>query len=152
MELNDAISSWYREHLNATIGPEAGPKWSGSLALAKMGLEALIDVQLSGTVTNIYTASSSVKQRYNEFQKTILDLETEAKEAWHKNGLPDLSEIDPEAEERYRNLDFIKKERSKFNEVVSGWYQNSVGVLYHYDGVIWDEVPKETINDLEYLG
>jgi hypothetical protein len=33
-----------------------------------------------------------------------------------------------------------------------GWYQNHDGQLFHYDGVIWDEVPSERIEKLEYLG
>ena len=33
-----------------------------------------------------------------------------------------------------------------------GWYQDSKGSLYHYDGVIWDEVPNPNIKQLEYLG
>lgn len=37
-------------------------------------------------------------------------------------------------------------------EVATGWYQNSVGVLYHYDGVVWDNVPDGKISDLEFLG
>jgi hypothetical protein len=33
-----------------------------------------------------------------------------------------------------------------------GWYQDSKGSLYHYDGVIWDVVPDGNISRLEYLG
>jgi len=33
-----------------------------------------------------------------------------------------------------------------------GWYQNSKGDLYKYDGLIWDVVPAENISTLEYLG
>lgn len=33
-----------------------------------------------------------------------------------------------------------------------GWYQNSDGGLFHYDGVVWDVVPDEKISRLEYLG
>lgn len=34
----------------------------------------------------------------------------------------------------------------------TGWYQNSQGELFHYDGVIWDNVPSEMVETLEYLG
>ena len=34
----------------------------------------------------------------------------------------------------------------------AGWYQNSDGKLFHYDGVVWDEVPNEKQEDLEFLG
>jgi hypothetical protein len=33
-----------------------------------------------------------------------------------------------------------------------GWYQDKKGSLYHYDGVIWDEVPQDSNERLEYLG
>lgn len=33
-----------------------------------------------------------------------------------------------------------------------GWYQSVSGGLYHYDGIVWDEVPSEQIEKLEYLG
>jgi hypothetical protein len=34
----------------------------------------------------------------------------------------------------------------------AGWHQNAKGKLFHFDGVVWDEVPEEQINKLEYLG
>jgi hypothetical protein len=34
----------------------------------------------------------------------------------------------------------------------AGWYQNIKGQLFHFDGVIWDEVPEEKLEKLEYLG
>jgi len=37
-------------------------------------------------------------------------------------------------------------------EVVVGWYQNSKGDLFHYDGTIWDNVPGDKLQDLEFLG
>lgn len=33
-----------------------------------------------------------------------------------------------------------------------GWYQDSKGELFHYDGVVWDVVPDGRIDQLEYLG
>jgi hypothetical protein len=56
--------------------------------------------------------------------------------------------------EKYQNLEFLRDDKGRWNQVVAktGWYQNSDGDLYHYDGVIWDEVPKERIEKLEYLG
>lgn len=38
------------------------------------------------------------------------------------------------------------------SEILTGWYQDSVGELYHYDGIVWDNVPSEKISDLEFLG
>ena len=37
-------------------------------------------------------------------------------------------------------------------EMGEGWYQDSKGSLYHYDGVVWDEVPNTNMKQLEYLG
>lgn len=37
-------------------------------------------------------------------------------------------------------------------EIEEGWYQNSRGDLFHYDGVVWDDVPVERVQDLEFLG
>ena len=34
----------------------------------------------------------------------------------------------------------------------SGWYQDSKGSLFCYDGIVWDEVPDGDIKQLEYLG
>jgi hypothetical protein len=42
--------------------------------------------------------------------------------------------------------------RMKEIEVVVGWYQNSKGDLFHYDGTIWDSVPSDKLQDLEFLG
>lgn len=36
-------------------------------------------------------------------------------------------------------------------ETEIGWYQGADGELYHYDGVIWDEVPGREVK-LEFLG
>lgn len=33
-----------------------------------------------------------------------------------------------------------------------GWYQDSDGGLYHFDGLVWDVVPEEVTKRLEYLG
>lgn len=37
-------------------------------------------------------------------------------------------------------------------DLFSGWYQNGNGQLFYYDGVVWDVVPSERIEKLEYLG
>ncbi len=53
------------------------------------------------------------------------------------------------------DLDFIMRSRTKREDtqlIAAGWYQSIKGSLYHYDGVIWDEVPEWDIKQLEYLG
>jgi hypothetical protein len=37
-------------------------------------------------------------------------------------------------------------------DLLAGWYQNLATELFYYDGVIWDKIPNERINELEYLG
>jgi hypothetical protein len=69
--------------------------------------------------------------------------------------------------ERDYNDTLMKIERDQFGRFVEnnyqsklfprtgikeGWYQDSKGSLYHYDGLIWDEVPSPNIKQLEYLG
>jgi hypothetical protein len=63
----------------------------------------------------------------------------------------------PIFEETMRNLDKLSIRRDtvgRWTEDVpeTGWYQDKSGNLYQYDGVIWDEVPKDRVSDLEYLG
>lgn len=48
--------------------------------------------------------------------------------------------------------DVDRDDKGRFVEIVVGWYQNSRGDLFHYDGTVWDNVPNEKINDLEFLG
>lgn len=51
--------------------------------------------------------------------------------------------------------DFLTKDEQiveKAKELMKGWYQNSKGDLFHYDGIVWDDVPGESIKDLEFLG
>jgi hypothetical protein len=38
------------------------------------------------------------------------------------------------------------------NKMNTGWYQDSKGSLFHYDGIIWDAVPEAPLSTLEYLG
>jgi hypothetical protein len=53
-------------------------------------------------------------------------------------------------------LDSIMRSRAKREDthlnIAAGWYQSIKGSLYHYDGVVWDEVPDLDIEQLEYLG
>jgi hypothetical protein len=52
----------------------------------------------------------------------------------------------------FETLSFLRDDKGRFTDIVGGWYQNSAGDLYHYDGVVWDNVPAEQVIDLEYLG
>ena len=52
--------------------------------------------------------------------------------------------------------EFLRDSKGKWVKeatlAVKGWYQNSKGDLFHYDGIVWDNVPGESIKDLEFLG
>jgi hypothetical protein len=54
------------------------------------------------------------------------------------------------------DLDSIMRNRTKKEDthldITAGWYQSIKGSLYHYDGVVWDEVPESDIKQLQYLG
>lgn len=54
----------------------------------------------------------------------------------------------------YNNLHFLRDEKGRWTEVSvrAGWYQDGDGNLYNYDGMIWDVVPKERVEKLEFLG
>jgi hypothetical protein len=59
-----------------------------------------------------------------------------------------------ETMKKFENLSFLRDDKGRWTAEVpeAGWYQNVGGQLYHYDGVIWDEVPEVRVSDLEYLG
>jgi hypothetical protein len=54
----------------------------------------------------------------------------------------------------YQSLQFLRDDQGRWTEleIKAGWYQDADGNLYQYDGVIWDEVPKDRVEKLEYLG
>jgi hypothetical protein len=95
----------------------------------------LITLELDGDISNLFSASRAIKDRYNDLSSTIIKITEEAL-AWTTTKTE---------EERLSNLTFTA-------DLSKGWYQNLKGELYHYDGVIWDVVPKERLTDLEYLG
>jgi hypothetical protein len=59
-------------------------------------------------------------------------------------------DLDIDIHERLMN---IQRTSSIIVEGVKvGWYQDSKGKLFHYDGVVWDIVPDAKVQELEYLG
>jgi len=59
-----------------------------------------------------------------------------------------------ETMKKFDNLSFLRDDKGRWTTEIpeAGWYQNKDGQLYHYDGVVWDDVPSERIEKLEYLG
>jgi len=111
------------------------------------------------------------KLRWNETAMTIADFEYGAEfpeeedervdenysdkhrafiyeELVHKYGKKIFDE--PELPEFMRKEKLVNERIDAF--VRQGWYQNSAGDLFHYDGVVWDNVPQGKIDDLEFLG
>lgn len=79
--------------------------------------------------------------------------------------VPDLEEIlnlyiDSEDDEKFSEVldsifDGVKEPETVPGvkiQIREGWYQDRKGLLYHYDGVVWDAVPYENAEELEYLG
>lgn len=42
--------------------------------------------------------------------------------------------------------------KPEYVEYEAGWYQDLKGNLYKYDGVVWDVVPENKPEELEFLG
>ena len=108
--------------------------------------DAMIADEFGGVAHGIFNGTREQKDRYNELSSRIVRIYSEASDWGAKtNWGKDL--------EMYMDLEFMHPEREEMRPVVeSGWYQNGNGDLFHYDGVIWDNVPKEEMKELEYLG
>ncbi len=54
----------------------------------------------------------------------------------------------------FETIEFLRDEHGRWTqlEVKAGWYQDTDGNLYQYDGLVWDVVPSVKIEKLEYLG
>ena len=100
---------------------------------------------LDGDPNNIFgpNISKAIKEQFNKHSLNITRLLGEAMEK-----LPIYKDLAKE----YSNLEFLRDDKGRFTDIVNGWYQNSRGELYHYDGVVWDNVPSEKVSDLEFLG
>jgi hypothetical protein len=51
----------------------------------------------------------------------------------------------------YAPADIPASSLDTYSAAEAGWYQSASGDLYHYDGIIWDEVPARGLK-LEFLG
>lgn len=107
---------------------------------------AIIADEFGGDPHGIFTGTREQKDRYNGLSSRIVLIQSEAYDWGTKTDWGNNLEM-------YMDLEFIHPEREEMKPVFeSGWYQNGSGDLFHYDGVIWDTVPKEEIRELEYLG
>lgn len=129
----------YRNHLVECKDTEGLEALQKEYYEAKVSREFLMRrVGAAEDPSKIFEASKTDKKRFNELS---LGISRQLSKAWawqRTNG------IDPKEN---HGLEFLgKPERS------SGWYQNRSGKLFHYDGVVWDEVPNERMEELEFLG
>ena len=97
---------------------------------------------------SIFKANKRTKMKWNEHSNFISSYEGRAVgtpiydkmvKTLGEQGLPD-----------FLKEDSLRKAREiKFE---NGWYQNSRGDLFHYDGTVWDVLPDEPFKSLGYLG
>lgn len=143
------LQRWYVDELNHLGEHSKAAKYAVDVFSLEASRKAIIDVHLDGDVNNIFnpTISKRVKDDWNELGSKLIQLTEEARIAHENMDGPELEQELPEFLTRDEHLT-----RKAMKLMSKGWYQDSVGELYHYDGVVWDNVPKVKIDDLEFLG
>lgn len=112
----------------------------------------------NGNFTMYEKGSRSDKETLNTLSRDIIDYEVKMTKTpifdMLANEMKKRGVEDSELPEFLRDVAGRWAEAGRWDEVeiLKGWYQNSRGDLFHYDGTVWDEVPNERIKDLEYLG
>lgn len=145
------LQRWYVNELNHLGEYGKAAKYKVDIFSISAAKSAIVEVQLDGDVNNIFNPDTPkrVKDEWNELGSRSIKLTEEARIAYENLGSPELDQKE-ELPEFIR--DDIGRWEAVKKKVSAGWYQDSVGELYHYDGVIWDNVPKVKIDDLEFLG
>lgn len=150
------VQQWYIDYLNSRGEYEKAAKYKVELFSIAASRKAIVEVNLDGDVSNIFNADTPkrVKDQWNDLGTRSIQLIEEAHEGFktatdeYKKSAVELTE--DQLPEFLREDTTITRKAMKL--MSSGWYQDSVGELYHYDGVVWDKVPKAKIDDLEFLG
>ncbi len=100
--------------------------------------------------SEIFSAPKVDKELLNDYSTRIIMYETDLM------ATPIYEKLKKKYEEDQQNWpNFMKEGHGKVVQPTvekAGWYQNSNGELFHYDGVVWDNVPSEQTKQLEYLG
>lgn len=98
----------------------------------------------------IFRAPQVDKELLNDYSARIIHYEVEVM------GSPIYEDLKKKYESQDSWPEFMRDNKGRFTETLktanAGWYQNSKGELFHYDGTIWDNVPEERLQTLEYLG
>ena len=76
-----------------------------------------------------------------------LDLEKDHNDTLMKIRRDTLGRFIGETKEQVANQIYAFSRKMK-----KGWYQDSKGSLFCYDGIVWDAVPEAPLSTLEYLG
>lgn len=103
---------------------------------------------------SIFQAPKIDKELLNDYSTRIIHYEVEVM------GSPIYEDLKKKYEDQANWPEFLKESKGVhmhitdrgFETANAGWYQNSKGELFHYDGTIWDNVPEERLQTLEYLG
>ncbi len=101
---------------------------------------------------SIFQAPKIDKELLSDYSTRIIHYEVEVM------GSPIYEDLKKKYEDQANWPEFLKEGAHMhitdrgFETANAGWYQNSKGELFHYDGTIWDNVPEERIASLEYLG
>lgn len=103
-----------------------------------------------GNFTMFEKGTRSDKETLNALSRHIIDYEVKMT----KTPIFDMLAKEMRSVDDSELPEFLRDDAGRWieAEILKGWYQNSRGDLFHYDGTVWDEVPNERIKDLEYLG
>ena len=110
--------------------------------------DQFIEDHLGGDVKTFYKATKQVRDEFHSIASDIVALQRIANKETNYGRTA-------RQEEGLESLDFMNDPKLVYRQqrdLLSGWYQNTASELFFYDGVIWDKIPKEKVNELEYLG
>lgn len=146
------VQRWYIAYLNNRGEYEKAAKYKVEHFSIEASRKAIIEVNLDGDIDNIFKADTPkrIKDQWNDLGARNVKLIQEAHDGFKDAAAEHKTLRDDELPEFLREDTTITRKAMKL--MSKGWYQDSVGELYHYDGVVWDNVPKEKIDDLEFLG
>ena len=151
-ELPKVPAKYVKELQDAGKYSEAA-KYKVDYGHLRMQKRLFIEHDLSGDTANFDKVEDRVKTEYMKIIQGLAELERKARSAAYVGRDRDIdTPVFDDVAEKYKDLEFLRDDKGRFTEVVSGWYQNANGDLFHYDGVVWDKVPDEKIVELEYLG
>lgn len=145
------IAADYVEHLFERGNAKRARDYTDLFLYYELQRSHIVEGVLDGDMNNIFSpdVSKATREQYNKLNLNITGLLGEAMKR-----LPIYEDVAKE----YSTLEFLRDQinrddRGRFvDSTVRGWYQNSHGELYHYDGVVWDEVPNDKTDNLEFLG